>query len=106
LEIEATASDLDGTVTNVQFEYSFDKSNWKLIGAPVTAAPYSIGWDTVTIIQQEPVIWLRVTATDNVRLSTTYVYPTSIGIDNQPPITSDDYTIYGTSRLRYNIDSH
>jgi hypothetical protein len=91
LKIEATASDLDGTVTNVQFEYSFDKSNWKPIGAPVTAAPYSIGWDTVAAIQQAPVVWLRVTATDNARLSTTYVYPTSIGIDNQPPITSDDY---------------
>jgi hypothetical protein len=91
LKIEATASDLDGTVTNVQFEYSFDKSNWKPIGAPVTAAPYSIGWDTIAAIQQAPIVWLQVTATDNARLSTTYVYPTSIGIDNQAPITSDDY---------------
>jgi len=91
LKVEATASDLDGIVTSVQFEYSFDKSNWKPIGAPVTAAPYSIGWDTVATIQQAPVVWLRVTASDNARLSTTYVYPTSIGIDNQPPITSDDY---------------
>jgi len=91
LKIEATASDLDGTITSIQFEYSFDKANWKPIGAPVTATPYSIGWDTVAAIQQVPVVWLRVTAIDNARASTTYVYPTSIGIDNQPPITSDDY---------------
>jgi hypothetical protein len=84
LKIDATASDQDGTVTSVQFEYSLDKATWKPIGASVTSAPYSIGWDTIAV-------WVRATATDNEKLSATYLYPASIGIDNQAPTTSDDY---------------
>jgi len=91
LKIDATASDQDGTVTSVQFEYSLDKATWKPIGATLTSAPYSVGWDTTIAIPQAPSVWIRVTAVDNENLSATYLYPTSIGIDNQPPTTSDDY---------------
>jgi hypothetical protein len=91
LKIDATASDQDGTVTSVQFEYSLDKANWKPFGASLTSAPYSISWDTVAFIPQAPSVWIRATATDNEKLSATYLYPASIGIDNLPPTTSDDY---------------
>lgn len=91
MQIDATASDLDGSVSEVRFEYSFNKIEWRPIGASIVEKPYTIGWDTATAIQQAPVVWLRVVATDDNGSSSSDVYPTSVGIDNQPPITSDDY---------------
>jgi hypothetical protein len=91
LKIEATASDPDGTVMDVQFAYAFDKVSWRPIGAAVATLPYSIEWDTTASIQQAPTIWIQATATDNNGATATYIYPASIGIDNQPPVTSDDY---------------
>jgi triacylglycerol esterase/lipase EstA (alpha/beta hydrolase family) len=91
LKIDGTASDQDGTIAEVSFAYSLDKTDWKPIGASITTPPYTIGWDTATAIQQTPIVWLRVLATDNEGASSSDTYPTSFGIDNQPPITNDNY---------------
>ena len=90
LIIEAEASDKDGAVSNVQFEYSFDSVSWTTIGSTATS-PYSVEWDTTSDVPKvERIVWVRITATDNDGLSAQYVTP-SFGIDNQPPTTSHDY---------------
>jgi hypothetical protein len=90
LLIKAEASDVDGVIKDVKFEYSFDNVAWTPIGAG-TAPPYSAEWDTTADIPEVArIVWVRVTATDNDGLSAEYVTP-SLGIDNQPPVTNHDY---------------
>jgi|GEM_PF-2028177 len=90
LVINAEASDADGVIEDVRFEYSLDNITWKLIGDS-TASPYSVEWDTAADIPEvAKTVRVRVTATDNDNLSAEYVAP-GFGIDNQPPITRHDY---------------
>ena len=91
LRIEAESSDTDGTITGVQFEYSFDKSVWIPIGSTIATAPYLVEWDTEASIPEAQTVWVQATATDDGGASATDTYPTDIGIDNQLPTTSDDY---------------
>ena len=90
LTIEADASDMDGTVKNVQFEYSFDSISWTPIGSS-DAPPYSVQWDTTADIPETEVsVWVRITATDSDDLTAKYVTP-RLAVDNQPPVTEHDY---------------
>ena len=90
LAIEAEASDADGVVTDVRFEYSLDNVTWIPIGASATP-PYSVEWDTTADIPEfAEAVWVQSTATDNDGLSAKDVTP-SFGIDNQPPVTNHDY---------------
>ncbi len=92
LTIEAEASDTDGTITGVQFEYSPNRVTWTSIGALITVPPYSITWSTETSIPGvEETIWIKATTTDDDGQSTEFNMPRSLSIDNQPPITTDDY---------------
>ncbi|MFC1716168.1 OmpL47-type beta-barrel domain-containing protein [Candidatus Poribacteria bacterium] len=88
--IEVDASDPDGTIENVQFEYSLDGVSWTSIGTD-DAPPYSLKWDTRTVIPEvERTAWVRIIATDNDGFPAEYVTP-QFGIDNQLPTTDHDY---------------
>jgi hypothetical protein len=91
LAIGAESSDSDGTIVGVQFEYSFDQNVWIPIGPPDTSEPFFVEWDTASSIPQAEKVWIQATVTDDGGTSVTDTYPASIGIDNQPPTTIDDY---------------
>lgn len=91
LAIVAESSDPDGTIVGVQFEYSSDQNVWIPIGPPDTSEPFFVEWDTTASIPQAQKVWIRATTTDDGGTSVTDTYPASIGIDNQPPTTTDDY---------------
>ena len=92
LTIQAEASDIDGIITGVQFEYGPNRVNWKPIGGLITIPPYSITWNTkISIPGVEEVVWIRATAYDDDGDEAKYTRPRSMSIDNQPPITTDDY---------------
>lgn len=90
LDLEADASDQDGTIAKVQFEFSFDSVSWSEIGVS-DVSPYIAKWDTLKdVADAKKSVWLRLTATDNDGLSARYTSE-QFGIDNQPPVTSHDY---------------
>ncbi len=90
LTIEADASDTDGAVRDVQFDYSFDGISWTPIGSS-DARPYSVEWDTRTAIPEAEIsVWVRIIATDSDGLSAKYVAP-RFAVDNQLPTTEHDY---------------
>ncbi len=91
LAIGAESSDSDGTIVGVQFEYSSDRIVWIPIGPPDISEPFFVEWDTTASIPQAQKVWIRATATDDGGTSVTDTYPANIGIDNQPPATTDDY---------------
>ena len=100
LTIEADASDVDGTITGVQFEYSPNRVIWTSMGALVTVPPYSIAWDTRTAIPEvAEAVWIKATVTDDDGHSTEFTIPRSLGVDNQAPITTEDY-----NNLWHNVD--
>lgn len=86
----AEASDTDGTIAEVQFEYSSDEATWIPIGSAIATPPYTVEWDTTSITQAQQV-WIQATATDDGDASISNKYPTSIGIDNQAPVTVYEY---------------
>jgi len=72
IDVTADATDADGTVTQVAFEYSDNGgTTWAAIGAPDTTAPYSASWDT-TAVSDGAEYLVRATATDDLG---------SIGVD-------------------------
>ncbi|MGB9597730.1 MAG: carboxypeptidase-like regulatory domain-containing protein, partial [Candidatus Poribacteria bacterium] len=82
--IQATASDQDGEVKTVQFQYSLDNVNWINIGDPLTKTPYSVTWNTAEIELADKV-WLKAIATDNDNATSEAPIAKSFGIDNKPP---------------------
>ncbi len=90
LSLEAEASDADGIIKNVSFEYSLNNYTWKLIGES-SEPPYSVEWDTTSDISEiEETVWVQVTAFDDDGLSAKYV-TSSFSIDNEKPTTRHDY---------------
>ncbi|MFC1712275.1 PKD domain-containing protein [Candidatus Poribacteria bacterium] len=91
LAIEAEASDPDGVVVEVLFQYSLDDSTWNDIGI-ANAEPYLVDWNTISVIPGiADSVWVRARATDNDGLTGQGAIDTSFGVDNEPPETSNDY---------------
>jgi len=91
LTITAEASDTDGTINKVQFEYSLDNSRWTPIGSADTIQPYSVPWDTTQAVREVAQnVWIRTTATDDDNDLQRNV-TAKFAIDNQPPVTNHDY---------------
>ena len=91
LTIEADATDAEGEVKIVMFEYSLDGGQtWHQIGTDTTS-PYSIIWDTRSVIGTLwDKVWVRATATDSDDL--TDEDNGSFSVDNEKPTASDDYS--------------
>ena len=69
IELNATAGDTDGNISEVAFEYSTDSTDgsdgtWTQLGtSPIITAPYELSWDTVTAgITEANMVWLRARA--------------------------------------------
>ncbi|MBM3212837.1 PEGA domain-containing protein, partial [Candidatus Poribacteria bacterium] len=100
IKIDADASDIDGKISRVRFEYSIDNITWTQIGPIDDTPPYSVAWDTVTVIKGiVKNVWIRVTAYDDKDATAIDSTKTTFGIDNQPPTTTNDY-----DRLWHNKD--
>lgn len=95
LIITATASDPDGTVDDVTFDYSLNSTtgsdgDWQQI-ARDTSSPYTVSWDTQPAGGTDDSVWLRVHSTDNYGATSPYDLQ-RIKVDNQRPVSSDDST--------------
>jgi len=92
LTIVAEGSDPDGTITGVQFQYSFNRILWNSIDGLITASPYIVNWDTIKSIPGvKGTVWLKAIATDDDGQTAEYVTPNSVSIDNEPPVITNDY---------------
>ena len=91
LTVKAEASDSDGVIQEVLFQYSLDGDRWYDMGTDVTA-PYSVSWNTVSGIPTvHDGVRLQAVATDNDDLTGQDVIGGGFGIDNETPKTSDNY---------------
>ena len=89
VEIEAEA--VDKNIRDVLFQYSLDGNKWDNIGSADTTPPYSVIWDTKSVIPMaDDSVWVNAIATDNDNLSGESA-PKGFGVDNGSPTTSDDY---------------
>jgi len=90
LAIAAEASDIDGMIKEIKFEYSIDNISWALIGS-TEQVPYSIQWDTSKDMPEvSQSVWVRAIAMDSDGLQGKYI-STKFVIDNQPPTTGHNY---------------
>jgi len=88
--LQADASDTDGVITNLTFQYSLDGVSWTILETK-DSPPYSFNWNTIEVIQDVArTAWIQIIVTDNDGLSANYMTPV-FGIDNQKPSTSHDY---------------
>jgi len=82
LRINAEASDPDGKVASVSFQYSTDRNVWQAIGEDNTA-PYEVVWDTAKAL---PIgagsVWLRAVAYDDKGGMATATSSESFGVAN------------------------
>ena len=79
--VTATASDEDGTVTNVEFLYSADGgSTWTSLGSDTTA-PYEYEWDTTTVSDGANYL-IKAIATDNDGATSVDISDSTFTIDN------------------------
>ncbi|MFC1718520.1 putative Ig domain-containing protein [Candidatus Poribacteria bacterium] len=106
LEIKAQATDIDGNIQHVQFEYSLNGQIWNEIGTDAES-PYMAEWDTNSVVEtSDDSVWLKVTATDNDDLTTEKAVDNPFSIDNEAPWveewsrTPDDITEDTSGKLR------
>ncbi|MGB9597001.1 MAG: OmpL47-type beta-barrel domain-containing protein, partial [Candidatus Poribacteria bacterium] len=90
IKLSADASDSDGNIAKVWFEYSTDGVRWNPIRA-LQQPPYTIDWNTKSVFNDiVKNIKIQVNAVDNDNLMAKDISP-EFNIDNQPPSTSYDY---------------
>jgi WD40 repeat protein len=90
IKLEADASDSDGSINNVKFEYTLDGIKWIPLNA-VSQTPFSIEWDTNSVVSDVTKgVKVQALATDNDGLVAKDV-SSAFGIDNKPPTTIQDY---------------
>jgi len=90
VNITADASDEDGIIQKVDFQYSVDtidgvNGTWSTcLGSPDFYAPFYLNWDTSSLIGTDPSVWVRARARDS---NATYSVPISsmIKVDNDAP---------------------
>jgi hypothetical protein len=84
ITITASASDDDGLVEKVEFQYSQDHGNWYDIGTDTSpSGGWSINWNTESITDSS--VWVRARAYDGMEWSGWDESDSSFGIDNTPP---------------------
>ncbi len=89
ITVSASASDTDGSVSQVEFQYSRDGSSWHNIGTDTSSSGgWSVSWDT-TAITYDPTVWVRARAKDNLgEYSSNWDNSdSSFGIDNRADLT-------------------
>ncbi len=90
IPIELSVYDSDGTISDIQLEYSLDGYQWNMI-SKITDLSHPFEWDCSSVISDiAKSVRIRVTVTDNDNLQAKDV-SASFGIDNHPPITRHDY---------------
>ncbi len=90
IKLSADASDSDGNITKVWFEYSLDGVRWNPIRA-LQQPPYTIDWNTKSVFNDiVRNVKVQVNAVDNDNLTAKDVSH-AFNIDNQAPSTSHDY---------------
>jgi len=84
ITVSASASDTDGSVSQVEFQYSRDGSSWHNIGTDTSSSGgWSVSWDTTTI-EYDSTVWVRARAKDNLgEYSSWDNSDSSFGIDNR-----------------------
>ncbi|MEW5768176.1 MAG: Ig-like domain-containing protein [bacterium] len=91
ITLSASASDPDGTISLVEFDYSLDHSSWSPCSAsPDTSQPFSINWGSIPSTGVDATVWIRARAKDNAGAYSAYDEQ-QIQIDNQAPSTTDNY---------------
>lgn len=89
--IAAEAEDIDGDIEHVVFQYSLDDVTWEIIDTDETA-PYSVDWDTRTIVETLGYnVLVKATATDNDGSVQEQAADRKFNVDNEPPTTDHDY---------------
>jgi len=83
--VSASASDSDGSVSQVEFQYSLDGVSWHDIGVDTNPSDgWSVSWNTGTIT--DSTVWVRARAKDNLgEYSPWDTSDSSFGVDNSPP---------------------
>ena len=83
ITITASASDIDGSVSQVVFQYSTDGSSWYSIGTDYSS-PWSKSWNT-TVIGSDSSVWVRARAYDDMYDMGWDECDQPFGVDNSPP---------------------
>ncbi|MCP8313683.1 MAG: PEGA domain-containing protein [archaeon] len=86
ITINASASDIDGSISQVVFQYSTDGSSWYDIGTDYSS-PWSVQWDTGTI-SYDSTVWVRARAYDGMEWGNWDSCDHPFGVDNTPPSCS------------------
>jgi len=109
LTVAAEASDVDGSIQQVRFEYSLNGGTWDEIFTD-TEPPYSVEWDTTSVIGTvDDSVWVKAIATDNDGLTAENAVDTAFGVDNEPPAflewhrTPDDLTEDTKGKFRIQV---
>jgi len=90
IKLESDASDSDGTIASVRFEYTLDGIKWIPIET-VQKAPYKIEWDTKPVVPElARDVRVQVRTIDSDGLVAKDV-SSAFNIDNLPPNTTHDY---------------
>ncbi|MFC1926574.1 hypothetical protein ACFLWV_02360 [Chloroflexota bacterium] len=85
VSVTADATDSDGTVAQVDFEYSADGgTTWAAIGVPDTTDPYSVSWDTTGVADGTDYL-VRATATDTLGAAASDTSDAVFTVDNTAP---------------------
>lgn len=84
--VYAEASDPDGEVTQVEFEYSTDHSTWHNIGTDYSP-DWMVWWDTSSI-KEDSSVWIRARAKDDKGAYSPWKEAGPYKIDNKPPSTT------------------
>ncbi|MDI6792066.1 MAG: Ig-like domain-containing protein [bacterium] len=85
ITLSADASDPDGTVSWVEFEYSWDDSIWSpCAGSPDSSLPYSIRWASIPSDGTDSTVWIMARARDNAGLYSSWAKQ-QIKVDNEAP---------------------
>ncbi|MDI6792120.1 MAG: Ig-like domain-containing protein [bacterium] len=95
VNLTAEALDTDGpsrpsgAIIQVEFAWSMDGATWYPVqGSPDTTYPYSLIWDSSSLVQADESVGLRARATDNQGLYSGY-HEVQIKIDNIPPVLAN-----------------
>jgi WD40 repeat protein len=105
IKLNADASDTDGNITKVWFEYSLDGVKWNPIKA-LQQPPYVLDWNTKSVFSDVTKnIKIQANAQDSDGLMAKNLSP-AFNIDNQPPNTSHDYDdLWHKSDFGVNLNS-
>ncbi|MEM2506816.1 MAG: Ig-like domain-containing protein [Nitrososphaeria archaeon] len=93
--VTASTFDVDGTVSQVEFQYSTDKVTWYNIGSD-SSPPWSYSWSTSSLISEDSSVWVRARAYDGMEWGPWDECDVPFGIDNTPPSYSGQSPTGGT----------